>query len=201
MVEIEGHTCNICDEPIAEQNSYCLDCYGKSRAFDASKSCYVYNEASRKIVADLKYNKRKYVIPFMAKKMLLKLEDFGVMPDIVVPVPIAEKRYKKRGFNQAELLAEELKELTNGAFEIRTDLISRAKECPPQASLNRAQRMVNLKDAFMLKTKEKLTGKIVLILDDVFTTGSTISEIALQLKKLKPKAVLGLTFAKTPCPQ
>jgi len=198
MVEIEGNKCLVCGEPIPEPNLYCEDCYGKSRAFDMARSCYIYNDASKKIVLDLKYNRRKYVVPFMAKKMLLKFEDFGAMPDIVVPVPITEKRYKNRGFNQAELLADELASLTGNQFEVKTDLVLRVVDRVPQARLNRAERMRNLKGAFMLGSKEKLTGKIVMIVDDVFTTGSTVSEIANELRKLKPKAILALTFAKTP---
>ena len=198
MIEIEGNVCNVCGELIPEPNNYCDDCYGKERAFDMARSCYVYNEASRKLVLDLKYNKRKYVVPFMAKQMLLKLKDFGAMPDIIVPVPITEKRYKSRGFNQAELLAQEIANIADNKLEVNTNLVHRVQDRIPQANLTRKERMKNLKDAFMLTSKEKLTNKIVLIVDDVFTTGTTVSEVALQLRKLKPKALLALTFAKTP---
>ena len=197
MVKIDGHVCNKCGEPILEMNEICDTCKTTERAFDVAKACYSYNEASRKVVADLKYNKRKYVVPFMAKEMLYKLEDFGVMPDIIVPVPITEKRYKERGFNQAELLADELATLLGNAELVDTSIVKRIVDRPPQANLSKAERLTNLKGVFELSRRVKLKDKIVLIIDDVFTTGTTVGEVSSLIKKLKPKAILVLTFAKT----
>ena len=133
----------------------------------------------------------------MAKEMLCMLEKEGAMPDIIIPVPITEKRKRFRSFNQSVLLAQEMQELAGGAFDVRTDIVLRIKERPPQAKLKREERLVNLKGIFALNNKESLIGKKVLILDDVFTTGSTVSEVAKTLKPLNPQAIMVLTFAKT----
>lgn len=197
MKPINGRVCAICGEPVVEPNNFCDECYGNSHDYDVARSCFVYDDYSRKVVTDLKYKRRKYVVPFMAREMLLKLEDFGAMPDIIVPVPITAKRYSERKFNQSELIANELNELTGNVLEVRTDLIIRAVDKTPQAQLNLEQRRKNLKGVFKLGSREKLTDKTVLILDDVYTTGSTVSEIAKVLRKLNPKSIWVLTFAKT----
>lgn len=197
MEPITGKVCSTCGEPIVEPNNFCDECYGNSHEYDVARSCFVYDDYSRKIVTDLKYERRKYVVPFMAREMLLKLKDFGAMPDIVVPVPITPKRYKERRFNQSELIANELNTLTGDKLIVRTDLVTRVVDKIPQAKLNLEQRKKNLKGVFKLGTKEKLTGETVLILDDVYTTGSTVSEIAKTLRKLNPKEIWVLTFAKT----
>ena len=188
LVEISGNVCLVCGEPLPEPNLYCEHCKVKRPVYDMARSCYVYNDHSGKIVAGLKYNNKKFLVPFMARKMLLKIEDFGVMPDIIVPVPITKKRRIKRGFNQSELLAYELEELSGEAMKVRIDLVVRTTDRTPQAKLSRAQRVVNLTDCFELCSKECLEDKVVLIIDDVFTTGTTVSEVAWTLKKLKPRA-------------
>ena len=198
MERTGNNVCKKCGEPIAEDNDYCLDCKGKDRVFDCAKSCFVYNDASGKIVSDLKYNKHKYIAKFFAEEMYNKLKEFGTMPDIIVPVPITSKRFKQRGFNQSELIAEELSKLSDNKLIVRTDLVVRDVDRLPQAGLDRSARIVNLKGVFSVNGNEKLSGKTVVVIDDVFTTGSTISEVVLQLRKLKPKKIYALTFAKTP---
>jgi len=165
--------------------------------FDYARACYEYNETSRKIVMDLKYRSKKFLVPFMATEMLLKLEDFGAMPDIIIPVPISSKRQKDRGFNQSELIAEEMASITSGKLEVNNKIIEKIKDSVPQASLSGAERLKNLDGAFKLIDRKSLRGKNILIVDDVFTTGSTVNEVAKEIRKLHPASINVLTFAKT----
>lgn len=197
MDKIGTRVCLKCGTPVNGDTQYCLECYGKSRDFDMARACYVYNSASSKIVSDLKYKKKQYVAKYMAEEMSSRITDFGVMPDIIVPVPITEKRLNKRGFNQSEIIAKELVSLLGGGVVVRKDLVFRDVDRLPQAGLSRVERLTNLKGVFSVNTSQRLTGKTVLVIDDVFTTGSTVGEVVKQLRKLKPKKVYVLTFAKT----
>ena len=197
MKKISGNLCKKCGMPLPEGNSYCDTCKTREYAFDTARACYHYNETSGKIVMDLKYNKKKFVVPLIATEMLLRLEDFGVMPDIIVPVPISKKRYKERGFNQAELIADEMSEITGGKVEVVPTLVEKVVDSIPQARLKGKERLNNLNGAFKLATRKSLKGRHVLIIDDVYTTGSTVNEVAKVLRKLHPDTINVLTFAKT----
>ena len=197
LVRFDNKVCMVCGEPIGEVDQFCDMCKLVRHPFLMARACFLYNDTSAKLVLGLKYNEKKYLVPYMAREMLLKLEDFGAMPDIVVPVPITEKRKKKRGFNQSELLADEMAIQSGNKFTVRTDLVLRSKDKPPQSRLTRNERLNNLHNVFALGKREDLTGKLVLIVDDVYTTGATVSEVSKILARLNPKAIIALTFAKT----
>lgn len=201
MFRLDGNLCLRCGEPIPEPSKFCNKCRkDEDICYNAARSCFEYNELSANVVAGLKYKGRKYVVPFMAKEMVKAMEAFGDVPDIIIPAPISDKRRHKRGFNQTELLAEEINDLIGKASEIRTDIIVREKEIKPQVGLKCDDRLSNLDKAFKLAKRPSLVGKVVLIVDDVMTTGTTINEISRKIKKLKPKAIYALTFAKTLSP-
>ena len=197
MRAISGNICKKCGMPIPEGNSYCDTCKSRDYAFDTARACYNYNETSGKIVMDLKYNKKKFVVPFMATEMLLKLDEFGVMPDIIIPVPVSKRRYKERGFNQAELIANEISDMTGGKIIVDCTLVEKVIDSTPQARLKGKERIENLRGAFKLTTRKSLKGKNILIIDDVFTTGSTVNEVARVLRTVHPDTINVLTFAKT----
>ena len=197
MHPIEGNKCRRCGMPLVDGNQYCDTCQRREYGFDMARACYEYNSASRKIVTDLKYRKKKFVVPFMATEMLLKLEEFGAMPDIIIPVPISRNRRKERGFNQTELIADEMSSITGDKLPVVNDLIEKVVDSVPQAQLSGAQRLNNLAGAFRLSRRESLKGKRVLIVDDVYTTGSTVNEVAKIVRKLHPDEIYVLTFAKT----
>ena len=197
MIAITGNMCKKCGMPVPEGNGYCDTCKNREYAFDTARACYHYNDTSGKIVMDLKYNKKKFVVPFIAMEMLLRLEDFGVMPDIIIPVPISNKRYKERGFNQAELIADEMSSLTGEKIKVDATIVEKAIDSIPQARLKGKERLKNLNGAFKIRERKSLKGKNVLIIDDVYTTGSTVNEVAKVLRKLHPDTINVLTFAKT----
>ena len=114
--------------------------------------------------------------------------------EVIIPVPLHKKRYKERGFNQAALMAKELAELKEIKFE-NTALI-KIKNTIPQTSLMAGPRASNVKGAFTLKHKEKIKGKTVILVDDVYTTGATLKECSLTLLKGGVKEVKAVTVAQ-----
>lgn len=198
VYRLKGTLCEKCGAPVPGIAKLCLNCKNNNELyFTKARAVFAYDENTSKPVMGLKYNGKKYLVPFMAKEMKAVLKEFKEKPDIIIPVPTTAKRLKKRGFNQAELLAYELSEQCGKEMEVQTKLIYRSKEVHTQVNLTRKQRLENLKGAFKLTNNKSLEGKVVLIVDDVFTTGATSNEVARVLSRLKPKAIYVLTFAKT----
>lgn len=107
---------------------------------------------------------------------------------VIVPVPLSKKRLKYRMFNQAELLARSLGPVS--------DVLIRVRDTKPQAKLGRAERLRNLEGAFVLRNKISLENKTVVLVDDVYTTGSTLLQCARALKPARPKEIYGIVIAK-----
>jgi ComF family protein len=114
----------------------------------------------------------------------------------IIPVPLHPKRLRQRGFNQASLLARRV----GAALKIPVDYASlkRSRWTEPQTGLTRRQRAANVRDAFRLKTPEKVRGKSILLVDDVLTTGETVNQCVRALKKVgEAREVVVLTVART----
>ncbi len=139
----------------------------------------VYSKNLQKLIRGLKYHNQKDLAFYLAKFIA---EYFGKITDKrdfeVVPVPIYPKREKKRKYNHMNLVAEEFCRLTSN--ELNKDLIRRIKDTKPQYKLKRAERMLNLSNAFKVN-KKNYKGKTVLIIDDICTTGSTFEEMIKEL--------------------
>ena len=120
------------------------------------------------------------------------LSVFSGKVDYVCYVPITNKRRKERGYNQTEEIAFEFSKLTN--IKVYKNLFLKIKDTTDQTKLNRDERNKNLKDAFVIVDNAKLKDKVVLIIDDVFTTGATMDVLANLLRKKGVKSVYGLTF-------
>ena len=115
--------------------------------------------------------------------------------EAVVAVPLHPKRKKQRGFNQAMVLAKELGRL--GGVEVVENALVKIKNVAPQTSLEEAkEREKNVSRAFGIKAREKIEGKVVLLVDDVYTTGSTIKECSSVLNQAGAEEVRALTIAR-----
>ncbi|MDO8482957.1 MAG: ComF family protein [bacterium] len=122
------------------------------------------------------------------------LENFG--KPLLVPVPLSKKRLRERGFNQCELLADALEILDDGNFfEVRRDLLTKVRDTESQTKKNRAARLKNLENCFSVKTPEEISGRNVIILDDVITTGATLDEARRTLKACGARKILCLAIA------
>lgn len=118
--------------------------------------------------------------------------DWSREPILIIPIPLSKKRLRWRGFNQAEILAREFCGYYN--YQLCLDL-KRKKHRSPQANLNEAKRLINIKSVFVWKGKS-LDGKTIILIDDVATTGATLNEAAHILKLAGAKQVYALVLAK-----
>lgn len=114
--------------------------------------------------------------------------------DMIIPVPLHPSKKKKRGFNQAERLGKIFSQHTGVA--LNTELVHRVKNTPTQTRLSPEERLNNLKDAFKIFSTQSLSGKRILVVDDVLTTGATCSEVARVLKKEEAEFVCVLTICR-----
>lgn len=111
-----------------------------------------------------------------------------------MPVPLHPKRKRKRGFNQAQVIAQEIARL-KGIKLIKKSL-AKIKNTPAQTSLDREHREENVKEVFRVRRERKIQGKVVMLVDDVYTTGATMEECSLELKLAGAKEVRAITVAQ-----
>ncbi len=113
---------------------------------------------------------------------------------ILIPVPLEIKKQKSRGFNQSEKLAEELSKILT--IPVLSDELLKIKKTPPQMELSKEKRQENLKNAFSVQNTEKIKNKKIFLVDDVYTTGSTMEECANVLRTSGAKQVWGIAIAR-----
>ncbi len=174
----------------------CGKCAGKRGGlFRLSRSAYGYDDFSKKLILDLKFNDKTDLAPLLAKMMYVAGQDiFTAGVDVIVPVPLHYTRLLKRKYNQSALLAKELGKLTG--IPVLYNSLVKKRITKPQVECSGMERIKNLKNAFALSHPEDLSGKRVLLIDDVLTTGSTLHECAQTLKKAKPLSIDTLTIAR-----
>ena len=141
----------------------------------------VYSKNLQKLIRGLKYHNQKDLAYYLAKFMAEYFSKITDKTDFeIIPVPIYPKREKKRKYNHMNLVGEELARLTNNS--LNKNLIKRVKDTKPQYKLKRHERMQNLNGAFEVD-KLNYTGKTLLLIDDICTTGSTFEEMIKEFAK------------------
>jgi len=211
-----NHTCLICKgELCAPQNNHMCEACVKNlpintepvtlvdaearQYFRRVYSAFMYQGEIPSLVLRLKYNNNGDVAvalaPYMAATMLKNKANKNM---VLVPVPLCKKRQKSRGYNQAELLAKEIGVILN--LPVRTDILVRTKATTPQKKMSVKQREENLAGAFGISTEAiqggALTGSNVTLVDDVFTSGSTVNECARVLREAGVKSVDVIVLAR-----
>lgn len=165
--------CKKCGKALMfEEKEFCENCSHQEHRFIYGVALMDYDSVSRKILSDLKYQNRRDNADYVAAEMALRLsENIRAMePDALIPVPVHPRRRRVRGFNQAELLAKRLGERLE--IPVRTDLLARVKNTRPQKELGSLGRLNNLLSAFAVKRWDEELKRVVLV-DDIYTTGST----------------------------
>jgi ComF family protein len=170
---------------LAQEDEYCGDCKGRKTSFQYGYGLFVYNSLMQESVARFKYHGRQEYAYFYALELKRIYGEWlrQVSPAALIPVPVHPKRFQKRGYNQAELIARRLGKLTG--IPVKTDLIFRQKDTLAQKELSEQERRQNLKDAFFVKKHEELNllKECVILIDDIYTTGSTIEECSRVLRQ------------------
>jgi len=196
LTPIVGALCNKCGALVDKSDNVCIYCFDKEYLFHEHRSCFIYDKLSATPVKLLKYEKKKYLSEPIARIMFAMNKKLFENVDIITFVPMTEERKDERGFNQGEEIAKCLSEIVNVPV---IKLMEKTKATKHQADLNFKKRCENLKGSFAVSSdmKENIRGKNILVVDDVFTTGSTLSECARLLNRAKAKIVKSITFLKT----
>lgn len=174
-------------------NAFRLVAVSSSLCSTSSSALFSYKDPLvRTLIWNLKFRKNKHCFELAGEFLYDNLLDFlindATEQAIIVPVPLSPKRKRERGYNQTELLAEEIQKYDKeGRFEIVLNAVKR-KDTPSQTSLSRKERLANLKGVFIVDS-EKIKGKNVIILDDVITTGATTAELKTALQNAGAKNV------------
>lgn len=187
--------CAKCGGSLIGDGSVCLECKKYDRVFDKGYCVCEYSGRMQEKILKFKNNNGKYLGAAFSQLMFDKYKQLDYDPDIIIPIPIHENRRKERGFNQSEILAEKIHEYTN---KVDNSILIRKKDTPHQVGLNRENRIVNLDNAFSLNKNKSVKGKNILIIDDIFTTGTTIDECAKFLKSKGANNVFYLCLARAP---
>ncbi|TET68536.1 MAG: ComF family protein [Dehalococcoidia bacterium] len=172
----------------------CPDCVSWQAKLDGIRSPFRFEGVMRQAIHQLKYrNLRALVVP-LAKLLRDYLITNPVPGEILVPVPMHQKRLRERGYNQSNLLARELGKLTD--LTVVDDCLIRQRHTPPQARTSTVdERRSNIADAFVCRD-QRLRNKQVLLIDDVATSGATLDACAAVLKACGAASVWGLVMAK-----
>ena len=195
--------CPICNKVIGRMDYICNACADKFQYCDKEEtlcggrliSVCRYNSNTEPIVLGAKRNRDGSKLSFMAYTLMQKItESFDTLPDVLLPVPIYRTDKAKKGYCHTEKICREITELT-GIPTVTA--VVKIKKTAQQKSLGREQRLTNLKGCFSVADENALKGKHVLVIDDVTTTGSTLTEIYHTIENCDPAAVDFAVFART----
>jgi competence protein ComFC len=191
--------CAKCSEPFSgaiEGEFTCANCANRTLEFDAAVSAYRSRGVVRFVILQFKYNRQLHLRHSVAEWLQEAMNDARLRDrdfDFIVPVPLHPARFRERGFNQAELLGKILAQRIN--VPLRRAL-ERTRYTTTQTAFDRTERMENLRGAFRLRKKIGVRGLRVLLVDDILTTGSTLSECARVLREAGAPSVFAVTAAR-----
>lgn len=177
-------------------DAFCQKCVSQIKYIPhtagTTASVAVYDGVIKKAIKKLKFNKKKQLAPVLSKIMLnnARITDF----DAIIPVPLHKTRSKVRGFNQSELLAKDISVFYK--MPILTDILVRVKNTSPQFGLKKGERHANIQGAFAVTGADKITGKKILLIDDILTTGATLNECKNELLSAGAERVMAYTLSK-----
>lgn len=185
--------CNKClkeIKPVMKMEQY------KNKNFNEHLYIFEYEGIIRKKIIDYKFKDKAYLNELFAKiilkneKICRKIKKY----DIIISVPIHKKRKTERGYDQSELIAIKLAKELN--VELIKNNLVKQKHTIAQSTLSKEQRQQNVKQVYKLMNKQKIQNKKIIIIDDIYTTGSTVEECSRILKQNGAKEILVLTIAK-----
>ena len=190
--------CKKCEIELKKQAVFGIDNYKDdyNKYFEEHLYVFMYSGVVRSIILNYKFNEDSYLYKTFTN-FLLKNENFVEnikSYDIIVPVPLSKKREKERGYNQSLLIAKEI----SGTTKINIDktCLKKKKNIVAQSTLNKEDRQTNIEGAYIINNNKNIQNKRVLIIDDIYTTGSTVNECSKVLKQAGAKSIGILTIAK-----
>lgn len=208
---IYPQTCGICGK--INQNSLCEKCEInlkrqsenqiikdgeeiEDKYFNELIYIFKYEGQIRKLILDYKFNEKSYIyltfVNFLLKnkKIFENIKNY----DTIIPVPISKKRLKTRGYNQSLLIAKEISQQTN--LDLVNNCLIKTKNIIEQSKLNKEEREKNIQGVYKLENKKLIENKKILLIDDIYTTGSTVNECSKILTQGQPNKIGILVLAK-----
>lgn len=170
--------CMKCSKPLEDDlRELCQDCERKKHVFTRGVAAFSYSKAMKRSMYGFKYNNRreygKYYSEIIWEKFGKTILSWNA--DVLVPVPLHSARLRKRGYNQAQVLAKELSVLSG--IKVDENILTRVKNTKPQKELSDKERNNNIESAFQIRINDLKYNKVILV-DDIYTTGATINESA-----------------------
>ena len=208
---VEGRVCSICGERVlsayaeVEEDGLrrCPVCRRLDRPYERAVAYGSYDGGLRELIHVLKYNGVRPAANVLGRMLAEAWDGLeGVFEQdavLVIPVPLFKDKRRQRGFNQAQLIAEAALKVysANGRLQFVPNVLLRTRDTHSQIGLTGHQRRENLRGAFEVARAEEVTGREVLLVDDVYTTGSTASECAKVLRRAGASKVWVATVART----
>ncbi len=202
-----GPVCSRCGMPLAtlespgEAANRCPACGEGQLALGSARSFGLYRDSLRAIILLLKFQRRERLgtkLGSLLGPVFVSLTDSRVIGSaLLVPVPLHSSRLRERGYNQAELLCRGLlRALPSAGLRLEQSALRKIRATPPQAGLSMAARRENVRGAFAVAAPERVRGQTIILVDDVMTTGATLSSCATELRRAGASDVLGLTLAR-----
>ncbi len=191
--------CALCGHPFAHDQgigAQCGQCLSSPPPYDKGWSVWRYDEHSRGLVTRLKYGDRTDLAPFCGRLMAQHGQALLAGADLLMPVPLHWRRMIARRFNQSLLLAREIERKTG--VPLLADGLKRVRHTVPQTGLSQSDRLQNVKNVFSVNPAYagSLTGKTVVLIDDVMTTGATVEACCHALRKDGVGRIHVLTLAR-----
>ena len=186
-----GKTCPRCGVGIDGEETYCGHCALEKVHFDKAYSAFHYDGIIKKAIIKMKFHNLASYAEVLAYYLVFLAKKHNLTFDVVTFAPMSKKSKRTRRYNQAQLLANAFCEILGADAPIQA--LVKVKETAPQERLTKTERKQNLVGAYQLNADVK--GKVVLVIDDVKTTGSTLNECAKVLKRGGATTVICLTVA------
>ena len=207
LVTLPDPFCPYCKSFIEREDTKCSFCesarkVGEDHNFFMVRSLGRFDDYYRELIHRFKYGKKIPLGRRLAQRLgetingdsHLKTQNSCFLEsDFLIPVPLHKSRYRERGFNQSEIVAQEISKIIG--VSVLKNVLKRKKNTKDQTELSPLQREENVKGAFVVTKPEMINGKKIILVDDVITTGATLSECARMLKQAGAKEILGMTIA------
>ena len=188
--------CQICGLP--GWSTVCADCDEHPPLFRSLRAIAFYEPTLREAVHLMKYEKKEVISKHLIQLLQAHLpEDLGSTDyDFLLPIPLHTNRLRQRGFNQAEQIAQGVAQVWD--VPVRTDVLFRIRDTIPLSSLeSHEERMKNIAGAFEVRSQDSIQSRKILLIDDIFTTGTTTNEALKALQVASPDCVDVLTLTRT----
>ena len=201
----DNFLCPKCQKILENEAVFGIDKYEKIKIeknlqerkyFNEHLYIFEYEGIIRRIILKYKFQDKAYLYKTFVNFLLKNKNFFEFIKkyDTIIPVPISRKRRAVRGYNQSELIVKEIANFTN--LKEESDCLFKIKNVIEQSKLNKEERQKNIQGAYELRNKEKLYKNKILLVDDIYTTGSTVNECSKVLRGAKPKQIGIFTIAK-----